>query len=202
MDAGHNDFPPVFSSHAEAVWARFDPGFYAAANPAAHSLTDAAELLAHYLTQGAAAGFSPNRWFDEAFYRQTNDDVAELIRLGHLASGFEHYCQTGFATRAPHWLFDPAFYHAHNPSLTEDVLQAAGFANAYDHFLKHGAAEQRPCHPFFDPAAYMGYVQDTCKKWSQGGRRGGAGTLGDFADDPPTRPAGDFSLDLADAEVG
>jgi ADP-heptose:LPS heptosyltransferase len=155
MDSGWPDCPPVFPWHAGTAWALFDPGFYAAANPAAHSLTDAAELLAHYLAQGAAAGFSPNRWFDEAFYRQTNDDVAELIRLGHLASGFEHYCQTGFATRAPHWLFDPAFYHAQNPSLTEDVLLAAGFANAYDHFLKHGAAEQRPCHPFLDPVAYM-----------------------------------------------
>src|SRR5271166_1994184 len=45
-------------------------------------------------------------------------------------------------------------------------------------------------------------VQDTCKKWSQGGRLAVAGAPGDFTDDPPARSAGDLTLNLADAEVG
>jgi hypothetical protein len=32
-----------------------------------------------------------------------------------------------------------------------------------------------------------GQVEDTCKKWSQGRRLGGAGAFGDFSDYPPAR---------------
>jgi hypothetical protein len=35
--------------------------------------------------------------------------------------------------------------------------------------------------------ATMGQVEDTCKKWSQGRRLGGAGAFGDFSDYPPAR---------------
>src|SRR5271167_4890973 len=35
--------------------------------------------------------------------------------------------------------------------------------------------------------AMMGQVEDTCKKWSQGRRLGGAGAFGDFSDYPPAR---------------
>jgi ADP-heptose:LPS heptosyltransferase/GT2 family glycosyltransferase len=154
MDSDRDDVTSAFLLQAKAAWAVFDAAFYAAANPAARPLGDAALLLAHYLAEGAAGGFSPNRWFDEAFYRRSNPDVDELIRCGSLVSGFAHYCRTGSSTRAPHWLFDPACYAEHNPALTEPVLKAAGFVNAYDHYLKHGAAEQRLCHRYFDPAAY------------------------------------------------
>jgi hypothetical protein len=140
--------------HGTAAWAVFDAAFYEACNPAAPTLADAERLLAHYLAEGAAAGFSPNRWFDEAFYRRCNPDVATLIQRGSLASGFAHYCKVGSSTHAPHWLFDPAYYAEQNPALTEPVLKAAGFVNGYDHYLKHGAAEQRLCHRYFDPAAY------------------------------------------------
>src|SRR5271166_5573252 len=53
-----------------------------------------------------------------------------------------------------------------------------------------------------DISARMAQIQDTCKKWSQGGRLAVAGAPGDFADDPPARSAGDLTLNLADAEVG
>src|SRR5208283_5493486 len=48
----------------------------------------------------------------------------------------------------------------------------------------------------------LAQIQDTCKKWSQGGRLAVAGAPGDFADDPTARSAGDLTLNLADAEVG
>ncbi len=53
-----------------------------------------------------------------------------------------------------HWLFDPKHYAAQNPGLTDAALKNAGFIDGYDHYLKHGAAEGRPAHPFFDPATY------------------------------------------------
>ena len=37
-----------------------------------------------------------------------------------------------------------------------------------------------------DPPKW-GQVEDTCKKWSQGRRLGGAGAFGDFSDYPPAR---------------
>ena len=51
-------------------------------------------------------------------------------------------------------------------------------------------------------AARQGWVQDTCKKLSQGLRPRGAGALGDLADDASAGPAADLLLDLPDAEVG
>jgi hypothetical protein len=140
--------------HPKAAWAQFDAAFYAAAHPAAPDAADADTLLRHYLAEGAKAGASPNRWFDEAFYRSAHPDVERAIRSGEAASGCEHYCRSGYPTLAPHWLFDPAFYAAQNPQLTDDVLKTAGFANGYDHFLKYGDAEGRLCHAGFDPAAY------------------------------------------------
>ncbi len=52
-------------------------------------------------------------------------------------------------------MFDPAYYQAQNPGLTAASLANAGFTDGYDHYLKHGAAEGRLAHPFFDPATYI-----------------------------------------------
>jgi hypothetical protein len=47
-----------------------------------------------------------------------------------------------------------------------------------------------------------GQVEDTCKKWSQCRRLGGAGAFGDFSDYPPGSHNRDFAPNLANAEVG
>jgi ADP-heptose:LPS heptosyltransferase/GT2 family glycosyltransferase len=154
MAPSRRDAANPFLHHPKAAWAIFDPAFYSASNPATKPFEDHAALLEHYLSEGAAAGHSPNRWFDETFYRRSSVEVEDLIRAGEFASGFEHYCRIGYARQAPHWLFDPVFYVKRNPKLTDEALKTSGFINAYDHFLKHGAAEQRPCHQFFDPVAY------------------------------------------------
>jgi len=60
-----------------------------------------------------------------------------------------------------HWLFDADYYAAQNPGLTDAALKGAGFADGYDHYLKHGAAERRRAHKFFDPDAY---TADACTK--------------------------------------
>ena len=50
--------------------------------------------------------------------------------------------------------------------------------------------------------AFTGWVEDTCKKWSQGLGLGGPRAFGDFADDAAAGPAGNLPLDRTDAEVG
>ena len=115
--------------------------------------TSPAAVLRFYLDTGQTLGHSPNRYFDEVWYRRYPDVAA---RLGHgPASGFDHYCRGGFSTRAPHWLFDERFYRRRHPDLTDDVLDAARMANGYDHFLRHGAKEWRIGHPLFDAAFYQ-----------------------------------------------
>ncbi len=146
--------------HSNVAWERFDPIFYARAQPLAGVSGDVRTLILHYLESGAAAGRSPNIWFDEAFYRAEYPDVVEMIRDGRYICGFDHYCQTGFADRAPHWLFDPALYRAQNPGLTPEVLHQSGFANRYDHFLKFGQSEFRRGHGFFDAAHYLAALPD------------------------------------------
>jgi hypothetical protein len=149
---------PTLSRSGNVPWAIFDAGFYAAHTPSAADITDPDLVLEHYLQHGAPAGASPSPWFDEAFYRATYPDVVALIRTGDVTCGFEHYGQAGYLDRAPHWLFDPAYYQQANPDLTQAVLEASDFVNSYDHYLKFGARELRRAHPLFDPAAYLAHL--------------------------------------------
>lgn len=136
-------------------WERLDTAFYAAVALPGQEAAEPGLLIAHYLETGARAGLSPNRWFDEAFYRAQYPDVAALVQDGHVLCGFDHYRREGHPDRAPHWLFDPAFYARENPSLTPETLQRNGFANLYDHYVKFGQAERRRAHGFFDPGHYL-----------------------------------------------
>lgn len=138
---------------APAVWAAFDPVWYGRAHPQAEASGFAA-LRAHYLTQGQAEGLSPNRYFDEAWYRATYPDVAEAVAAGRWRSGFEHYCLEGHADRAAHMLFDDAAYAAANPTLSLTILREIGCFNRYDHFLRMGAEMGLQGHVLFDPVDY------------------------------------------------
>jgi O-antigen biosynthesis protein len=108
----------------EAItWNEFDTGWYRRFHCQGRDVQDALE---EYLTVGQASGHSPNMFFDEAWYRRRNPDVAEAVQAGHFSSGFDHYCRAGFRTRSPHWLFDVSYYEAGSPDLTADSLTAAG----------------------------------------------------------------------------
>ena len=146
---------------APALWSVFDPIWYRTA----HALPDStgtcfADLRTHWLEHGQPAGLSPTMYFDESWYRTTNPDVAAAIAAGTWRSGFEHYALAGHADRAPHWLFDLGFYRAHHPDITDASLREAGCFNAYDHYLRGGAAEGRRCHPLFDPGYYLSHQAD------------------------------------------
>ena len=128
------------------TWAALDPDWYLATYPEAErQLADRSPdaVLAWYLEHGQQLGHSPTIFFDEAWYRQAYPDVAEAIRAGEVASGFDAYCRGGFRTRSPHWLFDEPYYRRRYPDISDAALDAAALANGYDHYLRHGDREQR-----------------------------------------------------------
>jgi hypothetical protein len=142
---------------AAISWAVFDAEWYLGTYPAvrgAVSDLSPADLLRHYLHAGQKLGHAPNRYFDEAFYRGAYPSVATGIG-NDFASGFDHYCRTGYRTHSPHWLFDATLYRQRNPDLSPEALAEAGLVNGYDHYLRHGARERRIASRFFDPAIYL-----------------------------------------------
>jgi glycosyltransferase involved in cell wall biosynthesis len=144
------------AGETDIAWAVFDPDWYRAAHADARAALEAAEpgaVLAWYLEHGQKRGHAPNLFFDEAWHRAAYPGIAALVRDGRVASAFDAYCRGGTA-RSPHWLFDEPLYRRRHGDLGEDVLQANGLANGYDHFLRHGALEGRIGHALFDP----GYV--------------------------------------------
>jgi glycosyltransferase involved in cell wall biosynthesis len=112
-------------------------------------------LLEWHLTRGQILGYSPNRFFDEAWQRRAWPGIMALIEAGSVASAFDAWCRGPHPTRAPHWLFDPREYRMRYPALTDEVLEETGFINRYHHYLRFGAAEGRIGHALFDPAVYL-----------------------------------------------
>ena len=148
---------PLLHGGAAVAWVVFDAEWYLATYPEVCPELDentAEATLYFYLQRGRNVGHSPNVYFDEAWYIRTYADAADAIRRGEVVSGFEHYCRSGFSDRSPHWLFDEALYRRNYPQLTDDILHASGFANGYDHYLRHGACEGRIAHDFFAPVLY------------------------------------------------
>jgi GT2 family glycosyltransferase len=143
-------------------WARFDANWYRQTYAAdLGAVPD--DLATWYLDHGQALGHSPNPWFDETWYRQTYPDVVAAMRRGDCDSGFDAYCRGGFLDRTPHWLFDLAVYQRYSPGLTIETLLEADFQGHYDHFLKHGATEQRIAHLLFDAATYLDALDDASR---------------------------------------
>jgi len=137
------------------LWAEFDLTWYRQRYRQeiiniAGDVTDE-NLEAFWRNFGSAYGHSPNRYFDEVFYRRNNRSVGDGIHRGIFVSGFQHYDEIGFQECAPHWMFDETGYFIHNPDLTMRRLKDEGLRNGYDHYLRFGQKEQRVSTPFFDP---------------------------------------------------
>ncbi|GBR71776.1 glycosyltransferase [Gluconobacter kanchanaburiensis] len=157
---------PAFAGDRPPLWAAFDADWYrirygSRLREEAKDSGEAANLdlsdeglERHWREKGARAGFSPNRFFDEEWYLRQNPDVREGISLGIFDSGFLHYCESGFRSRSPHWLFSEENYFSCNPDLSPHVLVSQGFCNGYDHYLAIGDQEHRKSHQFFDPAVF------------------------------------------------
>lgn len=139
------------------AWAVFDRGWYLHHYPDARALcADAAPeaALDYYLRVGAGQGHSPSALFDEVYYLARNPDVAELVRGGHYASGFDHYCVHGWRGVSPHWLFDDTLYAELYEDMTLENLELHGCYGRYDHYLKSGQRERRIGQYLFDAPFY------------------------------------------------
>lgn len=134
-------------------WLLFDSEWYQKRYPdvaawMAEKGYDNPELF--YREVGCFYGHSPNRYFDEAWYRETYADVRRALIDQTWSSGFEHYCAEGYKKYSPHWLFDEVFYRRRALSLTEGYFQQKGLWNGYDHYLEVGERCGFRAGPFVD----------------------------------------------------
>lgn len=140
------------------VWRIFDPEWYRntykSVLDSALSLPDDA-LKQWYETQGGYSGHSPNRYFDEEWYRLNCSEALEGLLACTYRSGFEHYCQIGYKTQSPHYLFSERYYTTHNTNLHPTALAEQGYLNGYDHYLREGDQQNLSGHVFFNPALYQ-----------------------------------------------
>ena len=141
-------------------WAVFDWQWYLRTYPEAATVADEDDpstVLTYYLERGQKQGHSPNRMFDEQWHRQMYPQIAERVAAGHWPSAFDAYCRRGALDRSPHWLFDELAYRDRYPDLTNAVLEKFELCNGYDHYLRHGIAEDRIGHRLFDPKVYLSH---------------------------------------------
>ena len=82
--------------------------------------------------------------FDEAFYVESNSDVANGVRAGWLASGRDHYIRHGFKERRTPFALDPAWYSAQYPLAAMEVARGD-----YGDFIHHyvAAGREQGCRP-------------------------------------------------------
>ena len=143
---------------AGIAWAVFDPVWYRLHYPEAADQVSGespAKVLQYYLETGQSLGHGPNRMFDEQWHRTVYPQIAERVAAGLYSSAFDAYCRRGSLDRSPHWLFDELAYRGRYQDLSNDVLSGAEVVNGYDHYLRHGIAEDRIGHLLFDPATYL-----------------------------------------------
>ncbi|MCI1438657.1 MAG: glycosyl transferase [Acetobacter indonesiensis] len=140
------------------LWRTFDPVWYRQEYKdvlgEAASLSDDA-LKQWYESQGAFSGHSPNCYFDEEWYRRTCPEALDGLASGQYTSGFDHYCQRGFKTQSPHYLFSERYYTSGPDGISVQSLTEQGFVNGYDHYLKQGDQQNRSGHLFFNPELYL-----------------------------------------------
>jgi hypothetical protein len=107
--------------------------------------------MAAYARRGARADVQPYGLFHQAWYLETYEDV----RQGR-AAPLVHYLLAGaWEGRAPHPLFDPAFY----ARVSGPEMGAAG-VSALEHYERRGARLGRDPHPLFDVVHYAGQLAE------------------------------------------
>jgi len=141
------------SERREPRWSRFDTQWYLLRYPEVREWMREEgqdDPYTFYLQTGQRYGHSPNRYFDEIWYRDAHKDVRQGLIREEWASGFEHYTAIGYKTHSPHWLFDEPGYRRRYPELTQRFLNEHKFSNGYDHYLEIGESHYYRGHHFFD----------------------------------------------------
>ena len=111
-----------------------------------------AQFLAGDCVAGSLARIS--WYFDPDWYLEQYPEVREAIDAGLWSCALHHFlCNpTPQQFRALEW-FSEDFYGATYPDVLASVGEQ-GFRNTYEHFVKHGAAENRKPHPDIDLLHY------------------------------------------------
>jgi hypothetical protein len=107
--------------------------------------------LAQYFDGPEYASVSPNRLFDETWYRATYDDVGRAVASGSSYSGFMHFMQSGLLEgRAPNGFILALLPHGAPPlPITSEAFDAAGYLRDHPEarvFIEH--------FPVFDAWAF------------------------------------------------
>ena len=142
----------------QALWAKFDGEWYIKTYPDLSERMkncglDDVEI--YYNQVGSILGHSPNPYFDEEWYLQRYPELRKNIDRGAFKSGFEHYCNQGYLTHDPHWLFSTHYYLKNNADFIHEVINDSQYINAYDHYLKKGDGLRRTGSLLFDPSIYQ-----------------------------------------------
>ncbi len=93
--------------------------------------------------------------FNEAFYLANNPDVEAAVEAGIIASGFDHFIESGqFQVRQPSPLYSELDYLAANPLVREAVTQGI-INNGFQHFIEFGQLERLNPSILFDTEFYL-----------------------------------------------
>ncbi|MGD1851729.1 MAG: hypothetical protein ACFCBU_14435 [Cyanophyceae cyanobacterium] len=114
-----------------------------------------------------------DRLFDEAYYLESNSDVAAAVEAGQIPSGLAHFLSSGIQegrTRISRFYRDEveSQYLAANPDVAA-VVASGGLAAGLQHFLGSGELEGRSLFPSgFDEQWYRQRYPDIVEAISQG----------------------------------
>ena len=140
-------------------WEVFDADWYAATNMRRLNAGEPSDPFAHYTRVGVRRNASPNPFFDEIWYLSRYPEVREAVIRGEFASGFSHYCTTGYLSHDPHWLFSEALYRQRHPDATGPRLAKQSLRNGYHHYLLIGQSQTVSGSYFFDPQMLVDATQ-------------------------------------------
>lgn len=104
----------------------FDAEYFAAiaASAGVSPPVHAHAAVARYLAEPELRRHSPNRLFDELWYRTTYPRIGEAALEGRLVSGFWHYCTRGYDMG---FMPNPVFYGMAKQARAEAPLEAGQF---------------------------------------------------------------------------
>jgi GT2 family glycosyltransferase len=131
-------------------WEHFDADWYCSNHMRRLPPTDPSDPFEHYNTIGVRQKYSPNPYFDEAWYLSQYPDVKAGVSRGVWESGFAHYRLLGHIDRDPHWLFCDSYYRENRGDLPVEDMARSGLRNGYHHYLIAGQNERCSGSPFFD----------------------------------------------------
>ncbi len=146
----------------------FDEAYYLQANADVAAAVQAGQFssgLAHFLSSGIQEGRTnisrfyrtyrlgntPSGGDAEVDYLTANPDVAAVVAAGGLASGLQHFVQSGEAEGRSLFpgTFNEEFYRRRYPDVAGAVSQGV-FTSGLEHYLGFGRNEQRSVSPLFE----------------------------------------------------